>query len=100
MIWFVQKNTHLSSYFGEKKILSLNNYVYSLGWYSCKSTEARTGPTHVIEMLGVMLSPQKFHVTSAAFCCAQKLFQDLPKSPTADPVKVLFQILDDAWRRE
>ena len=30
--------------------------------------------------------------------CAQKLFQDLPKSPTADPVKVLFQILDDAWQ--
>ena len=27
---------------------------------------------------------------------AEKLFQDLPKSPAADPMKVLFQILDDA----
>eukprot|EP00434_Breviolum_minutum_P015470 symbB.v1.2.013628.t1/scaffold970.1/size148061/1 len=26
---------------------------------------------------------------------SKKLFQDLPKSPTADPVKVLFQILDE-----
>lgn len=97
--------------FWKKKDVKLEQLcVYSSGWYSCKSTEAQTRPKpmrlsawgYVHSWKGRVSKPQKFHPRRppAENCCAQKLFQDLPKSPTADPVKVLFQILDDAWRRE
>ena len=45
MILGVQKNTHLRSYFGKKKMLSLNNYVYIvLGGIHVSQQKHRPGP--------------------------------------------------------